>query len=95
MADSAKTVVQPRKKALLSRLNRIEGQVRGVARMVEDDRYCVDVLTQLSAIKAAVDALALQLLEDHAKGCVQNAVRSGDGDAAIGELMGIVRKLAR
>lgn len=95
MTDSAKTVVQPRKKALLSRLNRIEGQVRGVARMVEDDRYCVDVLTQLSAIKAAVDALALQLLEDHAKGCVQNAVRSGDGDAAIGELMGIVRKLAR
>lgn len=90
-----KTVVQPRKKALLSRLKRIEGQVRGVARMVEDDRYCVDVLTQLSAIKAAVDALALQLLEDHAKGCVQNAVRSGEGDAAIGELMGIVRKLAR
>lgn len=63
--------------------------------MVEEDRYCVDVLTQLSAIKAAIDALALQLLEDHTKGCVQNAVRDGGGDAAIGELMGIVRKLAR
>ena len=61
------SVVQPKKPALLKRLNRIEGQVRGVAKMVEEDRYCVDVLTQISAIQSALDALALQLLESHTK----------------------------
>ncbi|MCX7144260.1 MAG: metal-sensitive transcriptional regulator, partial [Proteobacteria bacterium] len=58
-------MVQPNKAALLKRLNRIEGQTRGVAKMVEEDRYCVDVLTQISAIQSALDALALQLLESH------------------------------
>ncbi|MHB9118029.1 MAG: metal-sensitive transcriptional regulator [Burkholderiales bacterium] len=90
-----KRVEQPHKKALLARLKRIEGQVRGVAKMVEDDRYCIDILTQVSAAKSALDALALKLLEDHTSGCVQNAIRAGEGTAAIGELMGIVRKLAR
>ena len=52
------------------RLNRIEGQVRGIGRMIDDDRYCVDVLTQVSAVQAALDALALQLLEHHLHGCV-------------------------
>jgi len=93
--DRAKHVVQPHKLALLKRLSRIEGQVRGVARMIESDRYCVDVITQLTAVRAALDAVALQLLDDHTRGCVQSAVRSGHGNRAIGELMTVMRKFAR
>jgi DNA-binding FrmR family transcriptional regulator len=88
-------VVQPNKSALLKRLNRIEGQTRGVAKMVEEDRYCVDVLTQISAIQSALDALALQLLANHTKGCVGSAIRSGNGDAAIDELMSVVKRFGR
>jgi DNA-binding FrmR family transcriptional regulator len=88
-------VHRPDKEALAKRLNRIEGQVRGIARMVEEDRYCIDVLTQISAVQAALDALGLQMLEAHLKGCVQSAVRSGDGDEAIGEAMAVIRKFAR
>ena len=92
---SPKLVVQPHKDALLKRLNRIEGQVRGIAKMIESDRYCVDVLTQVSAIKSALDAVGLQLLEDHTRGCVQNAVQSGNGGQEITELLNIMRKLMR
>lgn len=90
-----KAVVQPHKAALLKRLNRIEGQVRGVGKMIQEDRYCVDILNQISAMKAAMDALAMRLLEDHARGCVQSAIRSGKGDQAIDEVMEVVRKLTR
>lgn len=83
------------KSALLKRLNRIEGQVRGLNKMVEDDRYCVDILTQISAVRSALDAVAIRLLRDHTHGCVQNAVRSGHGDAAIDELIEVVEKFAR
>jgi DNA-binding FrmR family transcriptional regulator len=88
-------IVQPNKSALLKRLNRIEGQTRGVAKMVEEDRYCVDVLTQISAIQSALDALALQLLANHTKGCVRTAIRSGKGEAAIDELMTVVKRFGR
>lgn len=94
-APAPKTVVQPHKQTLLKRLSRIEGQVRGVAKMIEDDRYCVDVLTQVSAAKSALDAVAMQLLQDHSHGCVQNAIRSGEGEQAIAELMAVVNKLIR
>jgi DNA-binding FrmR family transcriptional regulator len=94
-AHAHRHVHRPDKSALAKRLNRIEGQVRGIARMVEEDRYCVDVLTQISAVQAALDALALQMLEAHLKGCVQAAVRSGEGDDAIGEAMDVIRKFAR
>jgi len=87
--------VQPHKPALLKRMNRIEGQVRGVAKMVEEDRYCVDVLTQISAIQSALDALAMQLLENHTKGCVKSALKSGNGEAAIDELMAVVKRFGR
>lgn len=90
-----KRVVQPRKDALIKRLNRIEGQVRGVVRMIEEERYCVDILTQISALRSALDAVAMTLLEDHTQGCVKSAIRSGNGDAAIAELMEVVRKFAR
>jgi DNA-binding FrmR family transcriptional regulator len=89
------SVVQPDKSALLRRLNRIEGQTRGVAKMVGEDRYCVDILTQIAAIQSALDALAMQLLESHTNGCVRSAIRSGDGEAAVDELMNLVKRFAR
>mgnify|MGYP001314916873 CR=1 FL=1 len=88
-------VVQPDKQALLTRLNRIEGQARGIAKMVEEDRYCVDVLTQIAAIQSALGALAMQLLESHTKGCVRSAIKSGDGDAVVDELMTVVKRFSR
>jgi DNA-binding FrmR family transcriptional regulator len=81
--------------ALGKRINRIEGQVRGIGKMIAEDRYCIDVLTQVSAVQAALDALALELLEDHLHGCVQSAVKSGDGDRAIDEALTVIRKFAR
>ncbi|MDE1989338.1 MAG: metal-sensitive transcriptional regulator [Betaproteobacteria bacterium] len=92
---SEKTIVQPHKQALLNRLNRIAGQIRGISGMVESDRYCIDILTQVSAVRSALDAMALQLIEDHTKGCVQKAIRHGDGEAALSELMGVLKKISR
>lgn len=94
-AASDKRVQQPDKAGLARRINRIEGQVRGVAKMIEQDRYCVDILTQISAIQSALDAMGLQLLEHHTRGCVRNALRSDQGDAAINELMTVMKKFAR
>ena len=82
------------KEALLKRLRRLEGQVRGVERMVEDDRYCIDIVTQVTAIQAALDKVALGLLEDHAKTCVIGAEPS-DQEERTEELMGTVRRLMR
>jgi len=81
--------------ALAKRLNRIEGQLRGIGRMIEDDRYCVDILTQVSAVQSALDALALKLLEHHLHGCVANAVASGNGADAIDEALAVVRRFGR
>ncbi|SDA13405.1 DNA-binding transcriptional regulator, FrmR family [Nitrosospira sp. Nsp11] len=89
------TVVQPDKEALIKRLNRIEGQVRGVNKMISEDRYCVDILNQVSALQSALDAVAMLLLENHTHGCMQGAIKSGQGDEAIDELMAVVRKFAR
>ena len=79
---------------LLKRLRRIEGQVRGVTRMVEDDRYCIDVLTQISAAQAALDKVALGLLDDHAHHCVIGAELHEQG-AKTEELMAAVGRLMR
>jgi CsoR family transcriptional regulator, copper-sensing transcriptional repressor len=68
----------PDKEAYLRRLRRIEGQVRGLQRMVEDDKYCIDVLTQVSAATRALQSVALGLLDDHLRHCVAGAVASGD-----------------
>ena len=92
---STHAVVRGEKQRLLKRLNRIGGQVEGIARMIAEDRYCVDVLTQIAAVRSALDALGIELLHDHAHGCVQQAVRSGDGDKAIDELMKVVERFAR
>jgi DNA-binding FrmR family transcriptional regulator len=82
------------KDQLLTRLARVEGQVRGVARMVEDDRYCIDVLTQISAAQAALDKVALGLLDDHARHCVIDGAEADRPELAE-ELMGAVGRLVR
>ena len=81
----------------LRRLRKIEGQVRGIARMVEDDRYCVDVLTQVSAATRALQQVALGLLDDHLRHCVLDAARSGtaEGQAKLDELAGTLRQAFR
>ena len=81
--------------ALAKRLNRIEGQIRGIARMIEEDRYCVDILTQVAAAQSALDALARKLLEHHLHGCVSKAIVSGDGAHAIDEALAVIRKFGR
>ena len=81
--------------ALGKRLNRIEGQIRGIARMIEDDRYCVDILTQVAAVQSALDALARKLLEHHLHGCVTHAIASGNGAHAIDEALAVIRKFGR
>jgi CsoR family transcriptional regulator, copper-sensing transcriptional repressor len=83
------------KDELNKRLRRIEGQVRGVERMVEEDRYCIDVVTQISAIQAALDKVALGLLEDHAKHCIVGGHAGGPPDELTEELMGAVGRLLR
>ena len=82
------------KDQLLTRLRRIEGQVRGVEGMVEQDRYCIDVLTQISAVQAALDKVALGLLDDHAHHCVIGASKPEQGERTD-ELMGAVGRLLR
>jgi DNA-binding FrmR family transcriptional regulator len=82
------------KPQLLNRLSRIEGQVRGVQRMVEEDRYCIDVLTQISAVQAALDKTALGLLDDHARHCMQGkGAAPEDPREQVDELMGAVGRL--
>ena len=82
------------KDQLLDRLARIEGQVRGVARMVADDRYCIDVLTQITAIRAALDEVALGLLDDHARHClVGGGGGPSDPNEQVRELMGAVGRI--
>jgi DNA-binding FrmR family transcriptional regulator len=83
------------KDAVLKRLRRIEGQVGGVGRMVEDDRYCIDVVTQVTAIQAALDKVALELLSDHAAHCVAGAERREQQEELTEELMDAVKRLLR
>jgi CsoR family transcriptional regulator, copper-sensing transcriptional repressor len=83
------------KDQLQTRLRRIEGQVRGVERMVEEERYCIDVLTQIAAVQAALDKVALGLLDDHAHQCVMGAQDLAERKAKTDELMASVGRLMR
>jgi CsoR family transcriptional regulator, copper-sensing transcriptional repressor len=83
------------KDQLLARLKRIEGQIRGIEGMVEDDRYCIDVLTQINAAQAALDKVALGLLDDHAHHCVIGAQDPDERDQKTDELMAAVGRLMR
>ena len=80
------------KAQLIRRLSRMEGQVRGIARMIEREEYCVDILQQTSALRAAVDALSILLLEDHVQGCVRTAAERGDADQYVDEVIDVVRR---
>ena len=83
------------KKTIQARLRRIEGQVRGIEKMVSEDRYCIDVLTQVNATRAALESVALQLLADHTEHCVVEAVRSGKGGAKVRELNLAIERLVK
>jgi len=86
------------KDALVRRLHRIEGQVRGIERMIEEDRYCIDVLTQIAAVNTALESLAFRILDDHVNHCVAGALASGDpaeAEAKSKELLQAVHRFAR
>ena len=86
------------KDALKKRLHRIEGQVRGIERMVDEDRYCIDILTQVGAVKTALERLGFEILEDHVSHCVRGALASGDADTAAAksdELLAAVERFAK
>ena len=77
---------------LARRLSRMEGQVRGIARMIEREEYCVDILQQTAALRAAVDALSILILEDHVQGCVRTAAERGEADRYVDEVVDVVRR---
>ncbi|HEX5094525.1 MAG TPA: metal-sensitive transcriptional regulator [Acidimicrobiia bacterium] len=79
----------------LNRLRRIEGQVRGLQRMVNEDEYCIDVLTQIASVSKALQGVGLGLLDEHLRHCVTEAVHSGEGDAKIQEAVQAVERLLR
>jgi DNA-binding FrmR family transcriptional regulator len=76
----------------MRRLSRMEGQVRGIARMIEREEYCVDILQQTAALRAAVDALSVLILEDHVQGCVRTAAERGEADRYVDEVVDVVRR---
>jgi DNA-binding FrmR family transcriptional regulator len=86
------------KSSCLKRLGRIEGQVRGLARMVDEDRYCIDIVTQLSAVRAALRRVEEEVLRDHVAHCVEHAISSGDADEQrrkVAELMAVFARADR
>jgi DNA-binding FrmR family transcriptional regulator len=86
------------KQALVKRLHRIEGQVRGIERMVDEDRYCIEILTQVGAVSTALESLAFEILDDHVKHCVSGAINSGNKREAAEkteELLAAVRRFAK
>jgi CsoR family transcriptional regulator, copper-sensing transcriptional repressor len=84
-----------KKPELLGRLRRIEGQVRGLARMVDEDTYCIDILTQISAVQSALKGVALGLLDDHVRNCVRESIQADGGDEKVEELVAAVARMAR
>ena len=78
--------------ALLARMRKIEGQAKGIQRMIEDNRYCIDIVQQLTALSSAVDEVSMLVLQSHIEGCVVDAIRSQNGEAHIKELMATLRK---
>ena len=94
MTGKKKHREEPELRSLLNRLNRIEGQVRGVRKMVENEAYCVDILTQVSAIQSALNAFNKELLGTHIKTCVADGIRANN-DEVIDELVKTVQKLMK
>lgn len=84
-----------KKDDLQARLRKIEGQVRGLQRMVDEDQYCLDILTQVSSVVAALRAVGMGLLDDHVRHCVRESIAKGDGDEKVEELMAAVARFAK
>ena len=80
------------KSSLLARMKKIEGQAKGIQQMIEEDRYCIDIVQQLTALSAAAEEVSLLILESHIEGCVTDAIREQHGEAHIKELMATIRK---
>ncbi|PRX19241.1 DNA-binding FrmR family transcriptional regulator [Orenia metallireducens] len=84
------------KKDLITRLKRVEGQIRGIQNMIDDEKYCVEVLTQIAAVKGALNKVGMSILESHTHGCVKDAVDVGEeGDEVISELMDVIFKFTK
>lgn len=83
------------KDAIINRLKRIEGQVRGIQKMVEEDRYCVDILVQISAIQSALKNVGFVITERHINHCVSDAIKQGEGKEAIDELMSVLKQFSK
>ncbi len=83
------------KDKLLNRLKRIEGQTRGLQRMVNEDKYCVEIMTQISSIQAALEQVSLQLMGDHMRHCVTEAIQQGNGEEKISEVLSILKQYAK
>ena len=84
-----------KKDDLQARLRRIEGQVRGLQRMVDEDTYCLDILTQVNSVVAALRAVGMGLLDDHVRHCVRESIEAGDGEAKVEELMAAVARFSK
>ena len=98
MTTTAHHGYHDQKDALVKRLHRIEGQVRGIERMIDEDRYCIDILTQVGAVSTALDSLAFAILDDHVQHCVAGALASGDereAQAKAAELLEAVHRFAK
>ncbi len=83
------------KEKILSRLKRIEGQLRGIQRMVKEDKYCVDILVQVSSVLGATQRVGFIILDDHIKGCIRNAVSNEGEDASIQELIDVIERFVK
>jgi CsoR family transcriptional regulator, copper-sensing transcriptional repressor len=83
------------KEKIQNRLRRIEGQVRGLQRMVEDDKYCIDILTQIRSVQAALEQVSLSLTEDHLRHCMTQALQSGNGSEKVAEVMAVVKRYSK
>ena len=98
-SNSEKKPIKPRSESeqqkVINRLKRIEGQVRGIQKMVEEDRYCIDILVQISAINSALKNTGFQLLERHMNHCVSHAITTGNGEESIDELMKVMQQFSK
>lgn len=86
---------QDEKQKVINRLKRIEGQVRGIQKMVEEDRYCVDILVQISAIQSALKNTGFSITERHINHCVSDAIKQGEGQETIEELMSVLKQFSK
>ena len=86
---------EEQREALMARFKRVEGQVKGIMKMIDDGRYCPDILQQISALTGALDEVSLILLESHLSGCVTDAIQAKNGEASIREVMHVIRKVVK